>query len=118
MSNVEQLNRVIMLKIDPNNSSNFNNELLGMFYTKIKKSVIIENTPIVEYFPQPHNLYQLFINNLHELYNDTGHKLTEQRGLRYAKNIFGFYKYILYYITFVNTNYFANKGGDQKQKRT
>ena len=118
MSNVEQLNRVIMLKLDPRNSSNFNNELFSTFNNKIKKSDLKEIKPIVEYFPQPHNLYQLFINNLHELYNDTDHKLTEQRGLRYAKNIFNFYKYILYYITFVDINYFANKGGDQKQKES
>jgi len=117
MSNVEQLNRVIMLKIDPDNSSNFNNELISMYYNKIKKSDLEDPIKIAKYFPQPHDLYQLFINNLHELYYDTGHKLTEQRGLRYAKNIFGFYKYILYYITFVDINYFVNGKGDREQKK-
>ena len=33
MSNIEQLNRVIMLKIDPMNSSNFNNELIILNHT-------------------------------------------------------------------------------------
>ena len=106
MSNVEQLNKVIMLKIDPMNSSNFNNELSNIYSTQSKKN--IDNIPIVNYYPLPHNLYQLFINNLHELYNDTGHKLTEERALRYANNIFEIYKYILYYITYIDTNYFVN----------
>ena len=105
MSNVEQLNKVILLKIDPMNSSNFNNELSNLYMNHSKKK---DNIPIVNYYPQPHNLYQLFINNLHELYNDTGHKLTEERSLRYAQNIYELYKYILYYITCINTNYFVN----------
>ena len=104
MSNVEQLNKVIMLKIDPMNTSNFNNELINYYFNKLKKNNLIESIRIDHYYPQPHNLYQLFINNLHELYNDTGHKLTEERGLRYAQNIFELYKYILYYITFIDPN--------------
>ena len=112
MSNIEQLNRVIILKIDPMNSNNFNHELLNIYYNKAKKSNKYDKTPIVKYYPQPHNLYQLFINNLHELYNDTGHKITEQRGLRYVQNIFEMYKYILYYITFINTNYFLDEEED------
>ena len=107
MSNVEQLNKVIMLKIDPMNSSNFNNELLNICFKESKK-INTNNTPIGRYYPYPHNLYQLFINNLHELYNDTGHKLTEERALRYAQNILEIYKYILYYITCIDTNYFKN----------
>ena len=114
MSNVEQLNKVIMLKIDPMNSSNFNNELLSVYFNKVKKSNIIDNVPIVKYYPQPHNLYQLFINNLHELYNDTGHKLTEERGLRYAQNIFEIYKYMLYYITFIDIEYFSTIDSEKK----
>jgi len=117
MSNVEQLNKVIMLKIDPMNSSNFNNELLNLYFNKVKKIDITENKPIVQYFPQPHNLYQLFINNLHELYNDTGHKLTEERGLRYAQNIFELYKYILYYITCIDTNYFVNVTKEEMEQK-
>ena len=117
MSNIEQLNRVIMLKIDPMNSNNFNNELLNLYDSKVKKINKYDNTPIVKYYPQPHNLYQLFINNLHELYNDTGHKLTEQRGLRYVQNIFEMYKYMLYYITFINTNYFLDEEGDSIEEK-
>ena len=108
MSNVEQLNKVIMLKIDPMNSSSFNNELLNLYFHQSKNVNLIDNIPIVNYYPQPHNLYQLFINNLHELYNDTGHKLTEERSLRYAQNIYELYKYILYYVTSIDTNYLAN----------
>ena len=114
MSNVEQLNKVIMLKIDPLNSSNFNNELLNIHFNQSRKKTGIDNTQIVKYYPLPHNLYQLFLNNLHELYNDTGHKLTEERALRYAQNIFELYKYILYYITCIDTNYFTS--GDIKEK--
>ena len=117
MSNVEQLNKVIMLKIDPNNSSNFNNELLSIYFNKGKKSNIKDNINIYKYYPQPHNLYQLFINNLHELYNDTGHKLTEERALRYATNIYELYKYILYYITFIDTNYFENLDLSAKEEK-
>ena len=64
------------------------------------------------FYPQPHNLYQLFLDNLHELYNDTGHKLTEERSIRYTENIYELYKYMLYYITFIDTNYFLDKQGD------
>ena len=109
MSNIEQLNRVIMLKIDPMNSTNFNNELMSIFFDNKKGSNEMENFPIVKYYPKPHTLYNLFINNLHELYNDTGHKLTEERSLRYTQNIYEIYKYILYYITFIDTNYFVIK---------
>ena len=113
MSNIEQLNRVIMLKIDPMNSNNFNNELLNLYFNNKRRS-IRNNTPIVKFYPQPHILYRLFIQNLHELYNDTGHKLTEERGLRYTQNIYEIYKYILYYTTFIDTNYFINKIGDNQ----
>ena len=108
MSNIEQLNRVIMLKIDPMNSNNINNELFN-YYTNNKKGRYFDNIHIVKFFPQPHNLYQLFLNNLHELYNDTGNKLTEDRSLRYVQNIYEIYKYFLYYITFIDTNYFINQ---------
>ena len=111
MSNIEQLNRVIMLKIDPMNSSNFNNELISIYYNN-KKGGITDNISIAKFYPEPHNLYQLFINNLHELYNDTGHKLTEERSLRYAQNIYEIYKYFLYYITFIDTNYFTSNKGE------
>ena len=111
MSNIEQLNRVIMLKIDPMNSSNFNNELLSLYFNN-KKGNIKDNIPIVNFYPQPHCLYNLFLKNLHELYNDTGHKLTEERSIRYAENIYELYKYMLYYITFIDTNYFLDKQGD------
>ena len=118
MSNIEQLNRVIILKIDPMNSNNFNHELLNIYYnSKVKKRNQYDNIPLVKYYPQPHNLYQLFINNLHELYNDTGHKLTEHRGLRYVQNIFEMYKYILYYITFINTNYFLDEEEDAIEEK-
>ena len=106
MSNIEQLNRVIMLKIDPMNSSNFNNEIFNLYYNNKGG---ITDLPIDKFYPLPHNLYQLFLNNLHELYNDTGHKLTEERSLRYAQNIYEIYKYFLYYITFIDTNYFVVK---------
>ena len=109
MSNIEQLNRVIMLKIDPMNSNNFNNELFNLYYNNRGMS---DNIPIVKCYPLPHHLYQLFINNLHELYNDTGHKLTEERSLRYAQNIYEIYKYFLYYITFIDTDYFVIKKGE------
>ena len=111
MSNIEQLNRVIMLKIDPMNSSNFINELYK-YFSPNQKGNLLSGEPIANYYPQPHTLYQLFIRNLHELYNDTGHKLTEERSLRYAQNIYELYKYMLYYITFIDTNYFVNKEGD------
>ena len=114
MSNIEQLNRVIMLKIDPMNSNNFNAELLNLFFNNNKGSMT-DNIPIVKYYPQPHNLYDIFIQNLHELYNDTGHKLTEERSLRYAQNIYEIYKYILYYITFIDTNYFINEKEDSEE---
>ena len=113
MSNIEQLNRVIMLKIDPNNSSNFNNELFSLYYN-FKKGGISDNTPIYKFYPQPHCLYSLFIKNLNELYNDTGHVLTEERSLRYAQNIYEIYKYMLYYITFIDTNYFVERKEDNK----
>ena len=118
MSNIEQLNRVIMLKIDPMNSNNFNNEISNLYYDNKKGSS--DNIPIDKFYPQPHNLYQLFLNNLHELYNDTGNKLTEDRSLRYVQNIYEIYKYFLYFITFIDPNYFINIKDDDpnsKQKK-
>ena len=117
MSNVEQLNKVIMLKIDRNNSSNFNNELLSIYFNKGSKANSKDNHYIDSYYPKPHNLYQIFINNLHELYNDTGHKLTEERALRYAQNIFELYKYILYYITFIDPDYFTDPEAIEQKKK-
>ena len=111
MSNIEQLNRVIMLKIDPNNPNNFNNELLDLYFNN-KRASIKNNETIAKFYPQPHSLYHLFIQNLNELYNDTGHKLTEERSLRYAQNIYELYKYILYYITIIDSNYFEKKEND------
>ena len=118
MSNIEQLNRVIMLKIDPMNSNNFNNEISNLYYDNKKGNS--DNIPIDKFYPQPHNLYQLFLNNLHELYNDTGNKLTEDRSLRYVQNIYEIYKYFLYFITFIDPNYFINIKDDDpnsKQKK-
>ena len=114
MSNIEQLNRVIMLKIDPMNSTNFNNELFNLFNIS-KGGGIMDTEPIVKFYPQPHCLYKLFITNLKELYNDTGHKLTEERSLRYAQNIYEIYKYFLYYITFIDTNYLVNNREDKPE---
>ncbi len=61
MSNIEQLNRVIMLKIDPMNSSNFNNELLNLYFNS-KKGNNIDTTPIVKFYPKPHCLYLSLIH--------------------------------------------------------
>ena len=120
MSNVEQLNRVMMLKIDPFNSRNFNRELLNIYFNESKENDS-KKTSIVLYFPLPHHLYQLLIKYLNELYNDTGQKLTEERALRYTQNIFELYKYILYYIVYIGINDLVSKDtedtGDKDLKK-
>ncbi len=140
---IKNLNDIFLIKIDPDNKTNFDSELYQLYNNKTVKneeeddknninnnsssknflklhSIKSENqnenniennkiTPIIKYFPKPHQIYTLFMEYLFNIYEDddnNNNSLNDSsQELFYVSTTYEIYKYFLFYILEIDGDY-------------
>ena len=122
---IETLNNIFIVKIDPNKKNNFDSEFYQIFETDnsnnqiAKRNTFFGSTginadldehnkviPIIDYFPKPHQVYYLFESNLENLFEDINNSSNGNNNeLYYVKTTFEIYKYFLFYILEIDPDY-------------
>ena len=134
---IKNLNDIFLIKIDPDNKTNFDSELYQLYdknkneqknedddknakdknkYIKlysIKSEHQNDNennkiTPIIQYFPKPHQIYTLFMEYLFNIYEDDDNNNSQNdssQDLFYVSTTYEIYKYFLFYILEIDGDY-------------
>ena len=122
---IETLNNIFIVKIDPNKKNNFDSEFYQIFEADNansqtnKKNTFFGSMgmnseldehkviPIIDYFPKPHQVYHLFESNLENIFEDSsnGSSNINNNELDYVKTTFEIYKYFLFYILEIDPDY-------------
>ena len=113
---IASLNKIFTIKIDPNIKTNFDNEM-NLQYEHTNDTNVDKDMSITNYFPKPHQLYYLLSSSL--IYVFDADTAQTKRAVVCIKYVYEIFKYVIFYVRAIDTNYFAEMelyNSDKKEK--